>query len=255
MSKFTSAKRLPGSRAAGRAAVREAMSRPPSQRSERSVNVESQRAPETVTPPPLLRKLSSASSAVVARALATITGTEIEPSPGVLAAVAAECAARLPEAGRKSSTLVEEVKRNEVTRLRAEATQLQRELHDVEVRELKLENDRLKAENARLRESNREIAERARRSVEDALRNSAALWEEASAHLDRESSQPSQRGSAVSAASLDESSCVSMAIGCGPGDSLDVRLAHADAATPVHSISLLRQMADNNRRLKEQLAM
>jgi len=216
-SKFISNKRLPGTRAAGRAAVRTAMATRPSlnssqrDQSQRDAEVD----PATIAPPPLLDRLSASSS-------------------------------------RKSAALMEEVKRNEVVRLRAEASQLQRELHDVEVRELRAENERLKAENARLREQNAQIMERARHSVEAALRSSAAMWEEASTQLDRDS-QPSHRGSAVSSLD-DENSHVSLALGCGAGDSLDVRLASSDAASPLHSMPLLRQMAENNRRLKEQLA-
>ena len=122
--------------------------------------------------------------------------------------------------------------------------------------QFKAENERLKAENHRLRESNRHIVQRARRSIEEANRISAAAWEAAGDVSLRESSAAL---SSFRESTLPERSSVasllSIADGCGAGESLDVRLASADAATPPHSMSLLRQMAENNKKLQEQLAL
>lgn len=152
--------------------------------------------------------------------------------------------------------LLDEVKRQEIKRLRAEASQLQRELGDVEVGKLREENERLKVENLRLREANKCIAQKARKSIEEANRLSAAAWEAAAAAAtDGESA--SARESSI--ASLHERSSLASLPegfeGCDATESLDMRIANADAATPAHSMSLLRQMAENNRKLKLQLAM
>lgn len=271
--KFVANKRLPGSRAASRAAVRGAMARPPSPSAGRrdqpgSANHEGcDPALPLPTPPPLLRKLSSTSNAAVARVLAAVAGAGVKaPSADLLALIVAECSAKSGAgagsaknaAGEgvlsKRATLVEAVQRQELSMMRAEATSLQKKVANVEVQALQKENERLKAENVRLREANRGITERARKSVEEAQRISEEAWEMASTHAHASEAR-------LDESSLDESSRVSdtrasrLSVATRDERSLDVRLACADAATPPAKISLLRQMAENNKRLKEQLAM